>query len=311
MRFGGLIAAIVLAAIAAVIVLRMSATQAPPPVQPGDAPSVRSASIYVAAQPIAIGTTISEEMVTTQPWPEHLLLDGFMKADGRTTPVGMVARAPFQTQEPLIASKVANAQDPNFLAGALPKGMRVITIQTNEIEGIAGFIFPGDRVDILLTRDVTKWVRPPASSGQANAIQTTDAITETLLTNVTVVAVDQRSTAQGATDKNGNLVTPRSVSLMVSPMDAQRLRLGVAKGTLTLVLRSLDDREAADPLIITGISDVSQYQEAEGLTGGGAGSVLIIRGVDTEEAPGRAPLASPSGQQAVPFPNGVEAPVAR
>lgn len=287
MRFGGLIAAIVFAAVMAVIVLRMSADTAPVATTTSSAPQLKSASIYVAAQPIPIGSTITQEMVSVQAWPEHLMLEGFIRAEGTRNPVGMIARAPFQAQEPILSSKVTNAQDPNFLAGSLPKGMRILTIQTNEIEGLAGFVFPGDRVDILLTHDVERWSNPPAVLGRVQPAQrVTDAITETLLTNVTVMAVDQRASSANAVDKNGNLIVPRSVSLMVSPTDAQRLRLAAREGTLTLALRSLEDRESADPLILTGFRDISQYVDrAAGdstdavATGGG---VLVIRGIASE-----------------------------
>lgn len=282
MRFGGLIVAIVFAAVMAIIVLRMSAEETSVAANPSAAPQVKTVSIYVAAQPIPIGATITQEMVTVQGWPENLMLSGFVRAEDGKNVVGMVARSAFQTQEPILMTKVSNPQDPNFLAGALPKGMRVLTIQTNEIEGLAGFVFPGDRVDILLTHDVDTWVTDPGISGKPQKPRlSTNAVTETLLTNVMVLAVDQRSSSGNAVDKNGNLIVPQSVSLMVSPTDAQRIRLGAREGTLTLSLRSLEDRESADPLIITNISDISQYPEqtSTGATGGG---VLVIRGTDSE-----------------------------
>ncbi len=282
MRFGGLIAAIVVAAVMAVIVLRMSANETPAANNTGAPAQVKSATIYVAAQPIPIGSTVGPEMVVSQAWPEHLMLEGFMRTDSEKSPVGMIARSPFQVQEPILLSKLANAQDPNFIAGSLPKGMRVITIQTNEIEGLAGFVFPGDRIDILLTHDMQKWVTDPVAPGATKRPrQVVDPVTETLLTNVTVLAVDQRASNSNAVDAEGKLLVPQSVSLMVSPTDAQRLRLGARAGTLTLALRSLEDRESADPLIITGIKDISQYPEQESL-GATDGGILVIRGTDTE-----------------------------
>lgn len=267
----------------AVIVLRMSTDEPAPVNTTSAAPQIKGVNIYVAAAAIPIGSTISQEMITVQAWPENLMLSGFMRADGDKSPVGMIARSPFQAQEPILSSKVANAQDPNFLAGSLPKGMRVITIQTNEIEGLAGFIFPGDRIDILLTRDVEKWITPPARNGRAGRPrQEQDSVTETLLTNVTVMAVDQRASGTNATDKNGNLIVPQSVSLMVSPIDAQRLRLGARKGTLTLALRSLEDRESSDPLIITGVSDISQFPDTAVLNGLTDSNVLVIRGIESQ-----------------------------
>ena len=297
MRFGGLIGAIMFAAIAAVVVLRMSASNAPAPkaVQQAAAPQIKTVSVYVATQAIPIGSTITQEMLTLQPWPENLVIAEFIRGEtGGTQVVGMVARAPFQPHEPIIKSKLANPNDPNFLAGDLPKGMRVITILTNEIEGIAGFVFPGDHVDILLTHDVDKWVSDGASGQSRASHKEKEPVTETLLTNVKVLAVDQRSSNAGAVDREGKLLIPRSVSLMVSQADAQRLRLGQKVGTLTMALRALADRESSDPLTLTSQHDISQWNGGadndDGSFGGGkspAGfrGVTIIRGIESKEMP--------------------------
>lgn len=279
MRFGGLIIAILLAAAAAVIVLRTSSSGPSAPLTapiPGASAPLKGVNIYVAAKQIPAGAKITQEMVAVQPWPENQMLEGFVRADnGTATVVGSIARGTFQAQEPILASKIAGVNDANFLAGDLPKGMRVITIATNEIEGVAGFVFPGDHVDILLTHDVGKGASPfPGGAKQ-------DAVTETLLNNVKVVAVDQRSSSAGALDKDGKLIVPRSVSLMVSPGDAQRLRLGAKEGTLTMMLRGVDDREGSDPMTITSISDISQYHEGAADTGGG---VLVLRGAPGDKS---------------------------
>lgn len=300
-RFGGLIIAIVVAAIAAVVVLRMGAGEAPqqPAQNAQGQQQLETVNVYVAATAIPIGATISQEMVAVQPWPKHLVLDGFVKADAGTEGVvGTVARAPFQPQEPLLQSKLANPNDPNFLAGALPKGMRVITLVVNEIEGLAGFVFPGDHVDVILTHDVEKKVaRVNAASGEPVEETVHETYTETLLNNVTVMAVDQRATSQGSTDKDGKLVIPRSVSLMVSPTDAQRVRLGQKVGTLTLSLRSLADRDTADPATMVGPNDVSQVKTTGGSSIGNG--VLIYRGAESTNGPRN---RDANGGSAVPAP---------
>lgn len=301
MRFGGLIAAIVFAAVAAVIVLRMSSHEEAPIQQQviSQPPPVKTVNIYVAAQPIPVGSTVSQEMIGIQPWPENLVLDGFVRADANINIIGMVARSNFQTQQPFLLSQLAKPGDPNFLAGALPKGMRVLTIQTNEIEAVAGFIFPGDHVDVLLTHPIMKWVSPPAMSGAASLTphQESDTVTETLLSNALVMAVDQRASAANSVDKNGNLIVPRSVSLMVTPADAQRLRLGAQKGTVTLALRSLQDKETVDQPILTTMGDISLYQEQ---TGGGGdtneGGVMVVRGtvaLQSQSLPSSSSSATP------------------
>ena len=282
MKFGGLIAAILFAAVAAIVVLRMSpGTQtSTAPMATAAAPQLKTVNIYVASQSITIGSTITQDMLAIQPWPEHLVLDGFVRAEGGPNLAGMVARSAFQAQEPFLMNKLANPNDPNFLAGALPKGMRIITLQTNEIEGVGGFVFPGDRVDVLLTHQITRWTNGTGSVAAA-PVQEVEPITETVLTNTLVVAVDQRASSGNTTDRNGNLTVPRSVSLMVSPADAQRLRLGSQKGTLTLVLRSLQDKETSDPLLTTRVSDVSAVADAGGLS---ADSVMVVRGIDARES---------------------------
>ena len=285
MRFGGLIAAIIFAAIAAVVVLRMASSAPAPVAAPQAVQQTSSTNVYVAAKPISIGATITEEMVASQPWPENLVLEGFVLADGKTNVVGMVARSGFQQSEPLLLTKLAKPNDPNFLAGELPKGQRVITIAINETDGVAGFVFPGDHVDLIYTHDIDKWEYAPgaaaadATNNAPVAQKTKETITETLLTNVKVVAIDQRSSSAGAVDKNGNLVIPRSASLMVSQADAQRVRLASKTGTVSLSLRALADRESSDALLLTKPSDVSQSSASSDTEMPASdGGVKIVRG---------------------------------
>jgi pilus assembly protein CpaB len=287
MRFGGLIIAILLAAVAAFMVLSIGNTP-PPPVAQAPAPppeEIKTRNIFVATRPIPAGTLVTDDMVEIQPWPEHLMVKGFVTADDERVS-GMVARANFEAQEPLIMAKLVNRSDPNFIAGALPKGLRMITIQTNETDGLAGLVFPGDRVDILLTHEVkaTRWVDGAGGGAgrRAEEREITQNLTETLLTNVRVLAVDQRS--EGGLDAEGNITIPRTVSLMVAPADAQRLRLAEQVGELTLALRSLNDKDAVDPLTITGIDDISQYRTGNRpmLTRG----VMVVRGIVAEESTG-------------------------
>lgn len=263
---GGLFIGIFLAAAAAFFVLRSSnAPEAP--VATAEAPAaVNSVNIYVATQAIPIGTVITPEMVDVQAWPEHLMVSGFVPADGTTNVAGMVARSAFAPQEPIMLNRLANASDPSFLAAALPKGMRVLTINTNETDGLAGFVAAGDRVDVLLTREVAQ-----QTNNDPNAVINDDMfqITETILTNVRVLAVDQKAAAVEPTAADAAAGTtkqfqpPRTVSLMVSPEDARRLRLGEKIGSVSLALRSIEDKDSADPMGVTYIADVSQYRPQE------------------------------------------------
>lgn len=301
MRFGGLIAAIVFAAIVGVVVLRMASSTPAPVAAPQAAQQANSINVYVATKPISVGATITEDMIASQPWPENLALEGFVRADGKTSVVGMVARGGFQQSEPLLLTKLAKPNDPNFLAGELPKGQRVITIPINETDGVAGFVFPGDRVDLIYTHDIDKWeYAPGASAADATnsaplAQKTTETVSETLLTNVKVLAIDQRSSSAGAVDKNGSLVIPRSASLMVSQADAQRVRLASKSGTVSLALRALADKESVDPLLLTKPSDVSQSSSGSDdslpMSDGGVKIVRGAPGTQKEKESGDASLS--------------------
>ncbi len=297
MRAGIIVAGVLAVGLAVVVAMNMQKA-APPPQATApvvNAPALKTVNVYVAAQSIPVGTRITQEMLAVQPWPEHLMLDGFIKSDdGAKNAVGFVARAAFQQNEPVIASKLANPSDPNFLAGELPKGMRVVSIMTTETDGVAGFVFPGDRVDVMLTHEVAMRERSvdPATFAMTEK-EKTRSFTEALVANVKVVAVDQRSSGAKSTDSEGKLLIPRSVSLMVSSTDAQRLRLGQKIGTLTLALRSLEDRDSSDPLTVTGEPDVSQVMAKGGDFDVAPDSeVRVYRGAKSEDAKGKSPLTA-------------------
>jgi pilus assembly protein CpaB len=244
----------------------------------------KTLNIYVAAKPISIGATITEDMVATQPWPEHLALEGFVMADGKTNVVGTVARGNFQQGEPLLNTKLANPNDPNFISGDLPKGMRVVTIALNETDGVAGFVYPGDHVDLIYTHDIDAWESAPSNSDDAASgpvsVKVKQTVSETLLSNAKVVAIDQRSSSVGAVDRNGALVIPRSASIMVSQADAQRVRLATKTGSVSLALRALADKESKETPVLVGPSDVSLAKTGTSDSASDVvdGGVKIVRG---------------------------------
>ena len=213
---------------------------------------VPTVNVFVARQDLPVGAIIERTMLDIQPWPQHLLLPDFVQAGDAAASLSiekMVARTPFQKGEVVMRSKLANPKDPSFLAASLGKGMRAVTIASDAIAGVAGFVFPGDRVDVLITQDV--------SLGKEDNVgrPKVDKVTEVLLSNVRVLAVNQKSTAHGA---EGPTV-PTSISLEVSQVDAQRLRLGEASGArMSVALRSIKDRESAELARPTGTGDLSR-----------------------------------------------------
>lgn len=252
--------AIALAAGAFVITMHLQQPEpekAVPIVQPQTVyKEVPTVDIYTAKQDIAIGAVITREMLDIQPWPKHLKLDDMVEANPNeaTDLVKMVARTPFTKGEPIMVSRLANEKDPNFLAAALPKGMRIVTIAVDQMSGVGGFVFPGDRVDVIITHDIKLShddEKPDGTKMEAKK----DPITEVLLSNVRVMAVNQKSSMHGGEPP----LVPSTVSLEVSPSDAQKLRLTeYGNGRMSLALRSLRDKDEIELARPTGVGDLSR-----------------------------------------------------
>lgn len=306
MRFGPLIIAVVLALVAGFIALKMIGGS-PEPVEPTvqtqtvTAEPTPTGNVYIASQFIPIGTVLTQDMLMTQPWPSNLVSDTFVTdAQPIDLLVGKIARTSFQNGEPISLTKLAGAGEGSFLAGALPKGMRAVTINTDETLGVAGFVFPGDRVDILMTHPVPKL-------DAATRDVTTEQVTETLLSNVPVLAVDQIANAQEASadqQNNGGAASTihvaRTATLMVNPIDGEKLRLAEKIGQLSMALRSVEDRETVDMAALLRYQNVTQFP-LDSVTKPGEGSgdgVRVIRGI---EAASVTPVSIPSVAGAMPM----------
>lgn len=306
MRFGPLVIAVTLALAAGFIALKMMGGPAPVEettlqVQAPAPAAVETVNVYIASRYIPIGTVISSDMLSPQPWPRNLAVETFI-TDPKAADalVGQIARASFQQGEPISATKIVSVDQGSFLAGELPKGMRAVTINTDETFGVAGFVFPGDKVDVLITHRVPKWDGLRESA-------TEEDITETLLSNVTVLATDQiaaikepekqSSFSASAPKEESAIHVPRTVSLMVSPEDTHKLRLGEKVGQLSLALRSTQDKDTVDFASLTRRQNITQFpldsvvkpktsktgNAANGTALSGDG-VRIVRGVSVSES---------------------------
>lgn len=207
--------------------------------------------VYVAKQEIPVGTIIEQSMLDKQTWPKHLVGAGFIVASGDKAPniVGMVARSYFQPREVLMRSKLANPKDPSFLAATLAAGKRAVSISVNGVTSVSGFIYPGDRVDVLLTHSII-------SDKEKQAADLTEdkdddikgsydrTATEILVPDVRVLAVDQKAQA-GQTDGKKKRRLPSNITLELGQSDAQRVRLAEREGEISLALRSLKDKGAS------------------------------------------------------------------
>jgi pilus assembly protein CpaB len=195
--------------------------------QSADARPARSErTIVVAAQPIGFGNELTSDNLRVVPWTGEAALDGAyasvaeLNRDGRR-----LALASLQRNEPVLASKVTAPNQRATLSTQIDEGMRAVSVRVDEVRGVAGFIFPGDRVDVILTRGET------GSQDAASA-----AYADVLLQNAKVLAIDQ-----SAYERPDKPAIARAVTLELNVQQAQAVILGQAIGRLSLVLRQTNE----------------------------------------------------------------------
>lgn len=212
----------------------------------GSTPTVQAAlpvvpkgpRVLVAQRALPPGTIITADAVTFQEWPGSMVRDAYF-VDGKIAMnklIGTVVRYPVTAGQPLTQGALVAPGDRGFLAAALGPGMRAVTITVSEKSGVAGFIFPGDRVDVMLTQTVR-----PTGAGVSDG-QPLNA-TETVLRNLRVLATDQSTENETAAGKTV-VRTFHSVTLEVTPKIAEKIEVAQAIGSLSLTLRSLADNQS-------------------------------------------------------------------
>ena len=221
-----LLAALVIAVGTAFIARSMFAgSSAPQAVASAVAPQPEGPRVLVAQRSLPVGTIITQDAIGFQAWPTELVQDAYF-IDGESDVsrlLGTVVRFPITAGEPVTQGGLVAPGDRGFLAAALGPGMRAITVPVNTNTGVAGFVFPGDRVDLMMTHD-------------ANGLKAT----ETILRNLRVLATDQ-STAQGVAEGQTVARPSATVTLEVTPKIAEKISVAQTVGTLSLSLRSIAD----------------------------------------------------------------------
>ncbi len=177
--------------------------------------------VAVASAPMAFGTDITPDKVRFVDYPNSSIPQGAFTNAAQLMPPGKrrVALLPIGINEPILAGKISAEGQGASIAALLPDGMRAASVAINDVSGVSGFVQPNDTVDVLVTRNL------PGAAG-------TSQVTDVLLQNVHVLAIDQQSKNADGTPKVGKTVT-----LEVNPLDAQKLALAQTVGTLSLVLR--------------------------------------------------------------------------
>jgi pilus assembly protein CpaB len=192
--------------------------------------------VLVAKKAMPVGTIIDADSFSYQPWPKELMqsayyIEGSADANPQSL-MGQVVRYPVTAGQPVTRGSLVGPEDRGFLAAALGAGMRAITVPVNATSGVAGFVFPGDHVDLVLTQQVE-------GGGDGSPLK----VSETILRNIRVLATDQRITDK---DKDGKILvkTFNNVTLEVTPRIAEKIAVAQSLGTLSLSLRSIADNGA-------------------------------------------------------------------
>ena len=192
--------------------------------------------VVVAAQPIERGVALQPQLLKVVNYPADAVpTDAFGAVAQLTAPAspGRLALRSMAANEPILGASISGPGGKLNLSTVIPTGMRAITIRSNDIAGVAGFVLPGDKVDIFLTRAV----------GARDAVTT---ITQVLAQDILVLGVDQLANPE--TDKP---VVARSITFEVTPELAQKLTLAQSVGSISLSLRHVADDEGLKRLATT------------------------------------------------------------
>jgi pilus assembly protein CpaB len=192
------------------------------------APPARS--IVVAGKPLRFGDELTSGALREMPWPENALPAGAFGKIADLTSSKRIVLMPIDTNEAVLAAKITGPGQRATLSAMLGEGMKAVTIRVNDVEGVAGFVLPGERVDVVLTR-----------TGEKN-----NAVNDVVLQNVRVLAIDQL--ADQRADKPAVV---KAVTLEVDPTDGQKVALAATVGTLSLLLRKAGEVVSADTRRVT------------------------------------------------------------
>ena len=191
------------------------------PLSPRSASASATTQIVVAARDLALGTVLAPGDVKTIAWPSVTVPPG--SAGSKEQVVGRGLITPVSANEPLMTAKLADKEAGGGLPIVIPEGMRAVSVKVDEVIGVAGFVLPGTRVDVLVTL--------------SDNSEREDAATRVILQNVRTLASGQ--TIQK--NANGEPQTATVITLLVTPEEAEKLTLAATEGAIQLALRNTLD----------------------------------------------------------------------
>jgi pilus assembly protein CpaB len=203
-------------------------------------PAVPLRTIVVAKEHLRFGTELAAGMLAEIPWPQDALPDGAFASVAELTEAGSrVVLSPIAVNEPVLAAKLSGPGGRATLSNLLTPGMRAVTVRTDEVAGVGGLIAPGDRVDVVLTRDAG--AIEEVSGVAADAAGST-ITSEVVVENAKVLTVGKEADLNPAGPQ-----TAGSVTLEVNSEDAAKIALARSIGQISLALRAAvpDDSDGA------------------------------------------------------------------
>jgi pilus assembly protein CpaB len=225
---------------------------------------VSTQTIVVASRPLRFGTELSKQTLREIGWPEDALPGGaFSSIDELLNGGKRVVLTAIEQNEPILHSKVTGPGQRATLSAVIRDGFKAVTVRVNDVEGVGGFVLPGDRVDVMLTRQIEK----------------NSATTDVVLQNTRVLAIDQI-----ADERSDKPAVVKAVTIEVDTLGAQKISLAASIGSLSLMLRKAGEAEAENTRRVT-ISDLTTSAPIVGerKSNGGASSVEVVRGVTRQQ----------------------------
>lgn len=240
---------------------------AKPPVQTSDVPGNR-VPVLTAARPLRAGTLLKpEDLATEQRAPSDVPAGARIDSGtARGDLLGAMIRRNLTKGDALLSGDALNPGDRGFLAAVLGPGMRAVTVGVDAVTGLAGLVWPGDRVDLILTQ---------AQDG-SNVAPAHRVSAETVLHDGRVLAID-RQLMQGATSESPEAAMARTVTLEVTPAEAERVAVAVKLGHLSLSVVAVPQASNSGSE-----TDPAPSQSGNGVTWGGDVSSALRGGATGE-----------------------------
>ncbi len=185
--------------------------------------SVETSEIFVTMVDIAIGEPLTQQMIKLEEWPKDKVPEGAITKLADIE--GRRPKQPLYAGEPILHRKLIDQSGAGGASEKIPKGYRVTSVKVTMDSAASGLLLPGDRVDVIVYLRQGGGILVP--------------MTRTILTDVTVFAVNEQITRE--TDADSNTINAKTVSLLVKPDQVERLMLATELGKLRLSLRRADD----------------------------------------------------------------------